>query len=291
MSEPAVVPPPTPAASRMPPPASMLQPNGNPSTPPTLRAFPDNSTSKLPTTVTNAAAAATERISNNANAVQLSDIEDGFTSAYARLTRIAGSKPEDRQSALDQNGLSSYYEIDPNFNELRSFLVKPKATTAPTVAVYRYTDQNDAQDLLTDLEILKNKFRDTFHYKDAQNYMQRVLQTYDRENVHVAGFSLGASTAHEIGIEFNLPSKAFNPAYAVPESTPYADRLFALFAPETAARRNSNDSSKNEIYISKLDGISRNAIHAMDKEFNHPKIHYLKNLKPGLGPHYVEHFF
>jgi hypothetical protein len=217
--------------------------------------------------------------------------DEAFTSAYARLCRVATKPPEERSDWMKTYNLSDYYEIDPRFNEMRNFVARPKQTSAPTVVVFRATSTKNIRDLATDAELVNGNFMRTTHLKDADTFLTNVMGTYDPYNVQLTGYSLGGATAHELALRHDLPSKVFNPAAVLPKDTSLVESLWGLYAPESVAAQNSNPLSRQEIYVSALDGISRNAIYSYSTKLGRPKIHYQTPKRTGFDPHDVEQFF
>ena len=79
---------------------------------------------------------------------------------------------------------------------------------------FRGSNLRKLSDLLTDFKIYSGKISDTKHYKNLKNLADEAVQRFGKENVTVAGHSLGGAMSYKVGQELDLPSLSLNPLIA-----------------------------------------------------------------------------
>ena len=87
------------------------------------------------------------------------------------------------------------YKIDKQLSGLRS-KIYTNANTGKTVVAYRGTD--NIHDMITDVNLLFDN-KNTKRFRHAQKVYDRVVNKYGKNNLILAGHSLGSSLAEEIG--------------------------------------------------------------------------------------------
>ena len=95
-----------------------------------------------------------------------------------------------------------------------------KDVSNPDVAVYKDPNSNKTfvafrgtsriDDIKPDIGIALNKYKTTDRYKASKKDLEKVIGKYGKENLHLTGHSLGATTAAELGKEYGITTDAYN---------------------------------------------------------------------------------
>lgn len=189
---------------------------------------------------------------------------------YAKLAGIAYLSPEERIAEAGKLG----YRVESQDPD-RALLVNEQGKGVITIRGTAPTEKGKAlRDLATDTAILFGQGEKTPRYIATDLFLQNAMQKGVKD-ITAVGHSLGGHQALYLGKKYNIPVKAYNPAFSFPDIARSAvERL-------QWGKRNPNI----QIYTTGTDPISIGSLLNVSQN-----VKRVKPTKPWLSSHALEQF-
>lgn len=110
--------------------------------------------------------------------------------------------------------------------------------------VFRATNPFNPDDIKADFDIYNGTQSDSIRFRKSEDTTQRVMKKYGKDNVILAGYSLGGSQAMYLSDRLSLPATVFNPG----------------ISPITIDKEKHKNYSKVNLYFNPGDPISTSAV-------------------------------
>lgn len=137
----------------------------------------------------------------------------GTQQKYALLARAAYFEGDEKQinALFGKVGVLRNFTLDKELSTKKNS-VFVDSNTGEVVIAYKGTNPTNKEDLYDDLQIVLSREDSTSRFQKANDLYTKVEAKYGKENVRIAGHSLGGAIAMYVGERNDVESHSFNPA-------------------------------------------------------------------------------
>jgi hypothetical protein len=142
------------------------------------------------------------------------------------------------------------YEIDPELSNKNRTLYYNKDTNK-AVYSFRGTNPKNIHDLATDALLAVGLKDISSRFRNANKYTKKAIEKYGKDNLSLAGHSLGGSQALYVNSKHGVEAQSFNPFVepTVKKSNLLNKAMYAMFKKPVNSNANIYRTSKDPISL------------------------------------------